>query len=756
MRIKTPAKIAIVASLALTMMVSCAQAGASTPGVSTIAQNGFGDHNNSYAWSMYWFKGKLYVGTGRDEECMEGATVERYEPGSGAYTTNPSPNLQCPKNPFSMHLRAEIWQYTPPGTKTVPARKVSRRQGVTTIVTTKGNIKITVTKTRTTTTTSRTRVPVSTSGHWKEVYVAPTESNPMEKYKAIGRDLAYRGMTAMTDPTTHKQALFAGAVTPDEIAPPLLTSHPPGLMRSYDGVHWSFVHLPAIKVHYPTPLSRPMGFRSLLVWRGNLYATATPDLTGDGVLVEITHPFSKHPGMKQVSPPNQDIFEVQKFDGDLYTGTGSSTTGYGVYKTNGRHDGRYLRFKPIVTDGAGRGAAVTSVVSMHVYRGRLYVGSSGWYNRNSIPISEMIRIAPNDEWALVVGNPRTLKNGRTMNPISGQYDGFFNPFTAHFWRMANQGGGMFIGTNDWSYLVQADKSYAFLDSMLTGELGFDIWGTCNGTDYFAVTRDAFTGDEYNFGGRNLVTDGPKGNDLYIGSANQAQGASIFDDHLQSCQSLVHEPDALARPAALMTDHAAAGGTLVSWKPTAGATSYTVERAAFTSATISVQPGLTVNGVHFDSGDPSVVAPGTPGSIAATLTVPGEFTPVAQTDEPYYVDSDPGKYLYEVVATNSLGEDSLASNSEITPTGAPPTFASAADAVSSPSAAGATIARAQDSAPARLISAAQAAFATGHHSVAFADLARVQRLAARGDNDNLVAVAAGLERRLQYATLTGAR
>ena len=31
-----------------------------------IASCGFGDPHNSYAWSMEWFKGRLYVGTNRD------------------------------------------------------------------------------------------------------------------------------------------------------------------------------------------------------------------------------------------------------------------------------------------------------------------------------------------------------------------------------------------------------------------------------------------------------------------------------------------------------------------------------------------------------------------------------------------------------------------------------------------------------------------------------------------------------------------
>ena len=76
--------------------------------------------------------------------------------------------------------------------------------------------------------------------------------------------------------------------------------------------------------------------------------------------------------------------------------------------------------------------------------------------------------------------------------------------------------------------------------MLAGVLGFNVWATCDGNDWFAVTRDAFTGNEYNFGGRNLVTGGSHGQDLFIGSANQAQGTSIFDDRGDACGSLIND------------------------------------------------------------------------------------------------------------------------------------------------------------------------------------------------------------------------
>ena len=50
-----------------------------------IATGGFGDFQNSYSWSMAWFKGKLYVGTARSFHCVEAATLDFYYPGQGYY-----------------------------------------------------------------------------------------------------------------------------------------------------------------------------------------------------------------------------------------------------------------------------------------------------------------------------------------------------------------------------------------------------------------------------------------------------------------------------------------------------------------------------------------------------------------------------------------------------------------------------------------------------------------------------------------------
>jgi hypothetical protein len=674
------------------------QAGA--PGVSILAQNGFGERANTYAWSMDWFNGKLYVGTGRNELCVEEQTVQHYFPLLNAYTTNPSTNVRCPANPYNMKLRAQIWQYTPP------------------------------------------------TQEWKLVYKAPEkERNPLQPNKRVASDIAYRGMTEFRDPEG-QTALFAAGVTADEYLPPLLKTHPPRILRTFDGEHWKALNLPSVFVHRVGVKVRPMGFRSLLVYKGHLFVTATPDLTGDGSLFEVLHPWSTHPGLRQVSPPNVDIFEVAKFDGDLYLGGGNSATGYSVWRTNGQ--GHHFHFTPVVTDGAGRGKVITSVVSMHVYRNRLYVGASGWYNENTLPLSEMIRIAPSGHWSLVVGNPRRLHNGRMLFPISDLDDGFDSLFNAHFWRMGVQAGGLYVGTNNWAYLVKTDEKYAWFTELITGALGYQLWATCDGTDWFPVTRDAFGIGEYDFGAR-TIEPAPNGRSLYVGSANQAQGAAVVVDNDPVCSSLVNEHHHHVEPPDTLVANAAHKGTLLSWRPSRGAARYEVLAAREINATLYLKaPPKFPSGFQSENAQPKVVGAGAPGSIPVTLSGPGGFKPVGSTTASYFVDHSHGRFVYAVVAEDAAGQVSNPSNIQIVPEPEPATFGALAQTLG-PQAARA--ARAGSGSPAeRLLGAAESAAGRGDRAGALADLRRLR--AAGGEDEQLASIVTRVERAIQYANVTG--
>ena len=70
-----------------------------------IASRGFGDGHNSYAHSMAWFNGRIYVMTMRDNFAL---MRSRLSLGIDVWP------IQCPLDPFELDLRAEIWEYDPP------------------------------------------------------------------------------------------------------------------------------------------------------------------------------------------------------------------------------------------------------------------------------------------------------------------------------------------------------------------------------------------------------------------------------------------------------------------------------------------------------------------------------------------------------------------------------------------------------------------------------------------------------------------
>ena len=113
------------------------------------------------------------------------------------------------------------------------------------------------------------------------------------------------------------------------------------------------------------------------------------------------------------------------------------------------------------------------------------------------------------------------------------YDNIFDP---HLWRMGQHGGALYVGTLDWSWLLQEPDSWAgewsgLVDQALTGEVGFDLWASCNGVDWLPLTRTAFDEDPYDFGVRSLVNTRRA---MYVGTANHAFGTRIWDERRTLC------------------------------------------------------------------------------------------------------------------------------------------------------------------------------------------------------------------------------
>jgi hypothetical protein len=457
-----------------------------------INDNGFGDPNNSYAWSMAWFNDKLYVGTLRN--LLEVRALGQDPP---AFDPYPVP---IPADISEINLEAEIWEYSP--------RKDT----------------------------------------WKMVYRSPDSILVNGDVYDIARDSGYRCLTVYTDSSSGEQALYVGGATWFvDISARILR----GSINN-DGE----IEFEPLKIEYapgsePPPDIYPKSFRTLVPFKGDLYTTPVATTGGVGgqhslnpvvYRIEIRKEGEEWIGtFHRVSEPgfgnedNMTIFEMIDFNGYLYAGTGNPIEGYEVWKTNALGDPLY-HWIPVLLKGAYRGKKNEGTACMHVFKDQLYIGSgiqAGFHSEAGLfGPPEIIRINMDDSWELVCGEPRYTPDG-FKQPVSGSGPGFDNPVTGYFWRMAVHGEWLYVSSYDISSIllpyfpiedfppeILPPKLRKILEEINPGRIvnlfgGFDLWKTSDGINWDKVTSDGFK-NPLNVGARTLVST-PKG--LFLGTAN---------------------------------------------------------------------------------------------------------------------------------------------------------------------------------------------------------------------------------------------
>jgi hypothetical protein len=459
------------------------------PGFKRIATGGFGDDANTFTWSMKWFKGKLYVGTGREVNCITLLTSD-VQNGTHLY---PPPNGACPTDPRLLPLAAQIWQYTP------------------------------------------------STHNWQMVYQSPqdiplgTDSNGNPIMTA--RDIGYRGMEVFTEPDG-TQSLYVGSVTSAEVfgnTPPYTFQNypPPRILRSTDGVNWT--PLPQDPGTYLGDLTKnyavhTFSIRSLVSYKGMLYATAGTYF-GDGMVIASANPSAGNNAWFQASPTDDQfpVWDMAVFNDRLYAvGGNTGGPGYFVAWTDGQGVPPFT-WNYVINNGAHVSPlpGPDGALSLAVFNNQLYVGTDGPppLAGNLAGGSELIRINPDNSWEQVVGNPYTGTSG-PINPVTGIGEYFDNQFNRHFWRMtvvpAGAHQGLYLGTFDNSVQVSV---FWEIGNLVVGDWGTDLMMTPDGTHWKMVTTTGF-GDGFNHGTRSIEST-PFG--IVVGTGRMVGGTQIWID-----------------------------------------------------------------------------------------------------------------------------------------------------------------------------------------------------------------------------------
>jgi len=460
-----------------------------------IAWSGFGDWDapplpeyNNYAWSMTYFKGDLYVGTGRlvpalviDLLIMEGMIPEIDIP---EIPSPPHPMNKSENYPLWLEgLRGEIWRYH--------------------------------------------------SGEWTRVHQAPLYYEiPTEPY-IVPEGNGYRVMTTFTD-DNGIEAIYASAAA--------FFGGGPYIYRSNNGIDWELVNTTSLsEIH-----AGGWAGRCLTVHKGKLYTVVGTTIWCSSNPNPTTDTWTKVVDLADFDSSNIGIPYLISFNGHLYASTANPETGFQVWRSN-EEDPASGGWTQIVSNGAGDTWNIAGM-TMTPFKGYLYVGTCvplGYdFTCEKGPKGfDLIRIDKNDNWELIVGSylpvdPIETDHPRGL-PKSGWSAGFGNIANSYCWTMTEHNGYLYLGTWDWSVFLQylpdlaaylfdegkydTDNLTELIEKFVENFGGGDLWKSPDGIHWTPVTLNGFN-NPHNYGIRRLLST-PDG--LYVGTANPFEGCEIW-------------------------------------------------------------------------------------------------------------------------------------------------------------------------------------------------------------------------------------
>jgi len=497
------------------------------------APQGLGDPGNTFARSMKWWHGKLYVGSQRWYACTTAAIQARFNPLIKYPPSDPS--LDCAPTPADLTLQGEIWAWTPPPPEDPGG-----------------------------------------PGQWDLVYRSPNDVPIPNTTKFTSREMGFRDMAVFTDIHGVEALYVSGtsargfiAVNPD-FTPGL---PPPRILRSVDGVN--FEELPAT----PGTTLGDLGvieninissFNRMTTYDGKLYVIAGGDF-GHGIIYAASDPALGDNAFARVSPPGYTFTYMEPFNGFLYVGRGAQPVAasppYEVLKTNGSLS-PYLSFTTVLT--GLRLPAYQSANSSQSLANMHAVGNALWIGSNQPP--ELIRINPDDTWELFMGQQRQLANGKWKYPLSGMGDGYDWYFNIHIHRMQEHEGFLYLASNDASNTFTA-RSNPTVTALFGSRYGFDMFRTQSGWYVNPITLNGFEDKDpgghnnwFNYTGRTAQST-PYG--LFLGTGNDQFGEQIWR---------ARSAGAIQAPPPNLEGESAPGGVLLSWAPTPGAVKYRIYRS----------------------------------------------------------------------------------------------------------------------------------------------------------------------------------
>ena len=353
---------------------------------------------------------------------------------------------------------------------------------------------------------------------WELVYDSPLVTGRDGKLRA--RDRSIRASAVYQTEIDPEPALYFGVGSLEGQVV---------FLRSIDGVNFEECY----EQGFGLPEADIPSVRNICGLNGRLYSTPTgknyqrgmldDNMTDYPVVFETATPLEG--SWRPVSElgfddtNNLSINELGVFNKHLYAAMLNSRRGFQLWKTDAAGEPPY-RWHKIIEDGAWRGPTSSIPASMMVFGDALYIGATlqrqgrnGLDRYGPFP-AEMLRVYADDSWDIVCGTPRFTPHG-LKRPITGMEGGFNDRFTHAFWRMTEYAGSLYVGTAGWRWmptylwgrkdLTEAQRHYLQIETAKQVDGEFAIWRTDDGILWEALTQIGFPGANPNtYGVREIV------------------------------------------------------------------------------------------------------------------------------------------------------------------------------------------------------------------------------------------------------------
>jgi uncharacterized repeat protein (TIGR01451 family) len=383
---------------------------------------GFGDDQNAYPWSIEYFKGDIYVGTGRLSSTFN--TIYELIM-SGIFTSPPYPELPDLDHPPFL---ADFLDYSTNPPTVTDATAQAEWASV-----------------------SRGEIWRYRDSAWERVYqanlVEALLQGPDAPYQAPQAS-GFRYMIAYQDSNDEEEALYAaqGGVSLAKFSQNYL------LLKSLDGDTW-------------TPLATPLipsggmgrGTRAMAVHNEKLYVGVGSGFVAPAVWCSDdpdagAGSWSKVLNFPTLDNSNKGIASMISYNDRLYVGT-KNDDGFQIWKSTVLDPQDNDDWELIVDQGASD-KYNKNAQTMIEFKGHLYVGSlvPPFYvtEESCFKGFDLIRIAEDDSWELIIGPycPRQPPDVPAGPPISGWPSGFGNPTNFYCWSLEVKEDYMYLGTFD--------------------------------------------------------------------------------------------------------------------------------------------------------------------------------------------------------------------------------------------------------------------------------------------------------------------